>query len=125
MARPPLEVADLIRAAGDARTVSCLVPCSTVSARLNTAPSRNSIRIAPASTATTGGHVQTALPDARADPRLRLLPHRERASGKALAFVATNPTGDQITSGLPVYSGAITRHIKWLRIGKFSVSVIT
>jgi len=29
--------------------------------------------IAPASTATTGGHVQTALPDAFRDPRLRSL----------------------------------------------------
>ena len=33
------------------------------------------------------GHVQTALPDARRTPPPPLTPHRERASGKALAFI--------------------------------------
>jgi len=46
--------------------VSC--PAAQSPARLTAAPCHDWICIGPASTATTGGHLQTALPDARRTP---------------------------------------------------------
>src|ERR1700747_1893227 len=53
----------------------CHVSCPAAQSRHGLTPLLPAIEIciAPASTATTGGHVQTALPDARRDPRLRSL----------------------------------------------------
>jgi hypothetical protein len=66
------------------------LPCHTLSAHLHPALFHHSIPIGPASAATTGGFVQTALSNARGGPCLLTPVPQKRASDKALTLVARN-----------------------------------